>query len=82
MLDRIYGDAMSRHANRLFAFGTLPFKADGAGPRQKNDTDCGVFVIRNMQRYGIDWAATVNQLYCINLLICLMGGANEFINLD
>ncbi|XP_061991220.1 uncharacterized protein LOC133709475 [Rosa rugosa] len=52
---------MSRHANRLFAFGTLPFKADGAGPRQKNDTDCGVFVIRNMQRYGIDWAATYNS---------------------
>ncbi|KAM5551484.1 hypothetical protein ABKV19_026365 [Rosa sericea] len=61
MLDRIYGDAMSRHANRLFAFGTLPFKADGAGPRQKNDTDCGVFVIRNMQRYGTDWAATYNS---------------------
>ncbi|KAM5548591.1 hypothetical protein ABKV19_000152 [Rosa sericea] len=27
------------------------------GPIQRNSTDYGVFVIRNMQHYGTDWAA-------------------------
>ncbi|KAL6145614.1 hypothetical protein ACLB2K_056300 [Fragaria x ananassa] len=72
-----------RQANKLFAFGTLPFKANGTGPRQKNDFDCGVYVIRNMQKYGTDWAAKYNsEIERASLVVeCLRHPKNEVVDL-
>ncbi|PRQ24049.1 putative Ulp1 peptidase [Rosa chinensis] len=57
MLDRVFVRDIAEDLNPHVSLGTLPFDMSSFGPIQRNTTDCGVFVIRNMQHYGTDWAA-------------------------
>ncbi|PRQ16934.1 putative Ulp1 protease family catalytic domain-containing protein [Rosa chinensis] len=59
MLDSVFVRDIAEDLNPHVSLGTLPFDMSSFGPIQRNTTDCGVFVIRNMQHYGTDWAAKI-----------------------
>lgn len=63
MLDVVFGDDIVAAGCLSTNIGSLPFKVSGNAPRQPSGVDCGVFVIRNMQCYGSDWAGKVSLKY-------------------
>lgn len=59
MMDCIFGAEGMYDVEPPLIFASLPFRMSGYGPMQPNNIDCGVFVVRNMQLYGTNWANKV-----------------------
>lgn len=59
MLDQVFFREIVLSTKDSIPFGTFEFVALKINPMQTNGHDCGVFLIRNMQHYGVDWSTKV-----------------------
>jgi hypothetical protein len=62
MMDSVFLTHSTLGNDGPVSFGSFKCGLSRASPQQPNDYDCGVFVIRNMQFYGKDWASDVGFL--------------------
>lgn len=64
MLDSVFfEDVISRMAMEdQVLFGSFVYVKPKQTQLQPNGYDCGIFVIRNMQHYGENWAEKVIQI--------------------
>lgn len=62
MLDSVFVTEVMTVMDEPVLFGAFDFVPTKVSQLQTNWYDCGVFVIRNMQRFGNNWAANVRDV--------------------
>lgn len=60
ILDAVFkSEIVAAGIQRALVFKDFTMVDPVASPRQEGVVDCGVYLIRNMQNYGRDWAKKV-----------------------